>query len=337
MDWAECSNGAVGGVVWKVLSKLKVPNKIKVFGWRACCNILPTRVNLVHKKIIQDNRCKVCKFEAETGIHALWNCGVARDVWAGCSIRLQKCTGEQGDILQLMELIIACLSTDDLELFLVQAWIIWNQRNGLIHGKQLQPPEVLTKRAQDFLAEFRQANVQLSASPNIPCPSRWRPPPVEHFKLNFDASIFQDGENSGVGAIIQNDRGEVMAALSAKDPLVTGSEEVEIFACRRAVEFAVECGFLELVLTGDNQALMDALRTRQGLSSWLRHILQDVLSLLDGLRWVQFSFVKRSANNVAHVLARYAKDLVEDTVWIEDSPPHPPVVEALYFDSISVE
>ena len=128
-----------------------------------------------------------------------------------------------------------------------------------------------------------------------------------------------------------------MVALSAKGPPMTGNEEAEIYACRRAVEFAVECGFSELVLEGDNQALMDALSTRKGLSSWLGHILQDVLSLLDGLRWVQVSFVKKSANNVAHVLARYAKDLVEDIVSIEDSPPHPPVVEALYFDSISVE
>ena len=139
--------------------------------------------------------------------------------------------------------------------------------------------------------------------------------------MNFDASIFQDGENSGVRAIIRNDRGEVMAALSAKGPPVTGSDEAEIYACRRAVEFAVECGFSELVLEGDNQALMDALHTRQGRLSWLGHILQDVLLLLDGLRWVHVSFVKRSANNVAHVLARYAKDLVEDIVWIEDSPP----------------
>ena len=194
-DWAECSKGAVGGAVWKVLWKLKLPNKIKVFGRRACCNILPTRVNLVHRKIIQDNRCEVCKFEAETGIHALWNCGVARDVWARCSARLQKCAADQGDMLQLVEFLIARLSSDDLELFLVQAWIIWNQRNGIIHGKQLQPPEVLIKRAQDFLADFRQANVQLSASPLIPSPLRWRPPPVDRFKSNFDASIFLDGGN----------------------------------------------------------------------------------------------------------------------------------------------
>ena len=66
---------------------------------------------------------------------------------------------------------------------------------------------------------------------------------MERFKMNFDAFIFQDGENSGVGAIIRNDRGEVMVALSAKGPSVTGSDEPEIYACRRAVEFAVEWFF----------------------------------------------------------------------------------------------
>ena len=129
-----------------------------------------------------------------------------------------------------------------------------------------------------------------------------------------------------------------MAALSAKSPPVTGNKEAEIFACRRVVEFAVECGFSELILEGDNQALMNALNKWKGLSSWLGHVLQDVLCMLDRLRWVQIAFVKRSTNSVAHVLTRYAKDLVEDIVWTEDSPPPPPaVVEALYFDSVSVE
>ena len=95
---------------------------------------------------------------------------------------------------------------------------------------------------------------------------------------------------SGVGAIIKNDRGEVMVALSAKGPPVTGSEEAEIFACRKAMEFTMECRFSEVILEGDNQALMDALNKRKRLSSWLGHILQDVLCMLDRLRWVQIAF-----------------------------------------------
>ena len=111
-DWVECSKGAVGGGVWKTLWKLKVPNKIKVFGWRACCNILPTRVNLSKKRIIEDNRCEACKIEPETGVHALWNCGVVQDIWAGCSTHLQKCRGGYEDMVQLMEDLISRLSIE---------------------------------------------------------------------------------------------------------------------------------------------------------------------------------------------------------------------------------
>ncbi|XP_023882264.2 uncharacterized protein LOC111994610 [Quercus suber] len=45
-DKGECSGGVIGGLVWVKLWKLKIPNKIKVFGWRACLNTLPTRENL---------------------------------------------------------------------------------------------------------------------------------------------------------------------------------------------------------------------------------------------------------------------------------------------------
>ena len=69
--------GVMGGGVWKTLWKLKVPNKIKVFGWWACRSILPTWVNLSKKRIIAGNRCEACKMEPETEIHVLWNYGVA--------------------------------------------------------------------------------------------------------------------------------------------------------------------------------------------------------------------------------------------------------------------
>lgn len=89
---------------------------------------------------------------------------------------------------------------------------------------------------------------------------------------------------SGIGAIIRNDRGEVMASLSTKGPLVACSEEAEILACRHAVEFALECGFTKLVLEGDNQAIMTALSSRRGLVSQLGHIIQDVICMLNNLR-----------------------------------------------------
>ena len=79
-SWAETSAGPIGVQVWSILWMLNVPKKIKVFGWRACQNILPTRANLRRRKVMDEDVCMLCLREAETGVHALWDCAVARDV-----------------------------------------------------------------------------------------------------------------------------------------------------------------------------------------------------------------------------------------------------------------
>ena len=46
--------------------------------------------------------------------------------------------------------------------------------------------------------------------------------------------------------MIRNDKGEVMAAMVAKGPEVFCSEEAELLACRKAIEFVMDVGFSEL-------------------------------------------------------------------------------------------
>ena len=96
------------------------------------------------------------------------------------------------------------------------------------------------------MEEFRNAQSRLVTRPLSLNPISWRPPPPSHFKLNFDAVLFKDEEASGFGAIIWNELGEVMVALSGKGPPVSCSEEAEILACGRAVEFVLECGYKEI-------------------------------------------------------------------------------------------
>ena len=42
------------------------------------------------------------------------------------------------------------------------------------------------------------------------------------------------------------------------------------------------------------------------------------------------SQIRRGGNTVAHVLAQFPRNLVEDVIWIEDSPP--PALAALFHD-----
>ena len=143
------------------------------------------------------------------------------------------------------------LPREELEYFLVQAWMRWSQRNAVIHGGQLKEPGWLNRRAKECLGEYRKAQVTLMAT-NIPAGSFvWRAPPSEEYKMNFDAAVFSYQQCSGFGAIIRNSNGEVMVGMSAKGSYVHSSEEAEVMACRRMVEFSRDAGFSRLIIEED--------------------------------------------------------------------------------------
>ena len=74
--------------IWSAIWKLRLPNKVKVFAWRACHEILPTAVNLTTRKVIHDDKCLICTRKLESTIHALWDCVAIQDIWAGSSRKL---------------------------------------------------------------------------------------------------------------------------------------------------------------------------------------------------------------------------------------------------------
>ena len=199
----------------------------------------------------------------------------------------------------------------------------------MVYGGKLKDPRWLNKRAKEFLEDFHHALGQLRIPAICPSDNVWHPPPESAFKLNFDVVIFSELNCSRVGAMIRNERGEVMATMSVRGPQVVDSEEAEILACRRAMEFVREAGFTELVIEGDNVNVMKSVSASGAGQSRLGHIIQDIKWLTQGLRKVS-SYVRRVANSVAHGLARYAKYVKEDMYWIEDKPP--PVLKALYYD-----
>ncbi|XP_065637085.1 uncharacterized protein LOC136070709 [Quercus suber] len=152
--------------------------------------------------------------------------------------------------------------------------------------------------------------------------------------MNFDAAVFSDISASGVGVIIRNGNGLVMAALSARGPTVMDSDEAEVLACRRGLEFALEAGFGDLIVEGDNLNVMRAVVSNRSDWSRLGNLVDDVRHLAGRLRLVDFQCIRRSADGVAHSLARFARNISEECAWLEDTPP--PAAEALYVDSLSL-
>ena len=67
---------------------------------------------------------------------------------------------------------------------------------------------------------------------------------------------FDDCAASSHGAVIRNEKGEVMAAIAMRGGAVRDSEEVEVMACRKVLEFAIDAAFTEIILEGDNAMVM---------------------------------------------------------------------------------
>jgi len=56
--------------IWKVVGSLSVPNPVKIFLWRACNNLLPTKSNLFHKRVVKEALCPCCGRDEEDMVHA---------------------------------------------------------------------------------------------------------------------------------------------------------------------------------------------------------------------------------------------------------------------------
>ena len=147
------------------------------------------------------------------------------------------------------------------ELFSMVVWIIWQQWNNSRLGKHVLMPFQILQQAREKLREF--STLQIPTSPPRTTPaSCWRPLDHDYIKINFDGALFSKENRAGIGVVIRNEAGLVLASLSQQIPLPTTVSEVETLAGRRALEFAAEIGVNKVILEGDSSILIKALRGR---------------------------------------------------------------------------
>jgi hypothetical protein len=67
--------------VWNIMWKLKVPSKIRIFGWQALHGIIPFKCILVNRHIGQSGACPICDQGAEDVLHVLFTCPEVQEMW----------------------------------------------------------------------------------------------------------------------------------------------------------------------------------------------------------------------------------------------------------------
>ncbi|KAI8003086.1 hypothetical protein LOK49_LG08G00957 [Camellia lanceoleosa] len=151
------------------------------------------------------------------------------------------------------------------------------------------------------VGDYVRARVQgLRVCPNL---SQWRPPSVGVVKISFDAATFADLEAIGVGVIVQEAHGKVIAAMSERLPHWVDADCDEALAAASAIAFEVELGLSHIHLEGDTLSIIKAFRCEDQVLSCFGHILQGAVCTSRCFTSFCCSHVLRGGNKAAYGLA----------------------------------
>ena len=206
------------------------------------------------------------------------------------------------------------------DLFAAVIWSLWNRRNNIRLGKRALPLDKLMDFARECLIESPASNL-ISLNPQQRQATKWTALETRGFKINFDGATFADDDTAGIGVVIRNDAGLVMASLTQEIPMPASVIEVEALAARRALELALELGFNDIILEGDSEILIKSLMNGGSELAHYGHLAADILFLLSHFSKSRLYFVQRQCNRLAHSLARRASTPPLMSVWMEEISP----------------
>ena len=201
--------------LWKKIWALECPNKVRNLIWRACCNSLPSKCNLLRRTIITEQRCDRCKEENEDVVHAVWGCKGLDGVWGvndTWSFRNQRSFSSFSELLTWV-----FEYQRNPVLFAFTVWSIWHQRNQVRTQQAHRPLNRLSQWAHDSYSEYKALKIALAPSR----PKRrvwWKPPNPGKFKINFDGATFAEEKCFSLGVIIRDKEGLVIASMATRVP-----------------------------------------------------------------------------------------------------------------------
>ncbi|KAM6555296.1 hypothetical protein CsatB_002315 [Cannabis sativa] len=126
--------------------------------------------------------------------------------------------------------------------------------------------------------------------------------------------------NYGFGCVARGADGRIIEAISGSRLGVVGPEIAEVIGVKEALSWIKRNGWMEVEIETDALVVVQAVMGSIQMPSQFGFLVQDCRNLLSCINQVSLHFVKRSANRVAHCLAR-ASCYHSDCIVSEDTAP----------------
>ena len=129
---------------------------------------------------------------------------------------------------------------------------------------------------------------------------------------------FKTQSRQGLGVVVRNSYGRVIAGLSERITLPPTVEDLKALDSKNIVSFAIDLDLWDVVFEGDSEVIFKHLSSDQPIMAVFGHIVEDARSLAAMLRRFSYSHLKHKGNMVADKLTKQAKFLYEPKIWPDD-------------------
>lgn len=143
----------------------------------------------------------------------------------------------------------------------------------------------------------------------------WTKPVEGRFKINVDAALFQQDGFFGSGGVVRDSQGLLVAAHCWRREGVVQPDIAEAVGLKEVLGWIKNSGWLWADVEMDSLVVVHAVRSSIVMKSVFGLLIEDCKRLLAELPNVCLHFVKRSANRVAHLLARISR-IYADRVFL---------------------
>jgi ribonuclease HI len=155
------------------------------------------------------------------------------------------------------------------------------------------------------------ANVDRETRPQ----NRWIAPSPGWVKINWNASIDKKKGCIGLGAIIRDSAGNVLAAHGIVREGLSDPTTTEALGVILAIPLGRNRGLRMIQVEGDAKLIVEAVNSGNEDSSMRGHLIADIRVFLRDFQVWKVEHVSREGNKAAHILARMAVNQNLDSVW----------------------
>jgi ribonuclease HI len=318
---------------WKKLWQLHVPNKVKLFLWRALRGCLPVRGQLVQKGVRCNNKCPHCDNYEENEWHCFFGCNTVNDLWMETeewqhvSHYMNNAAGFVSMIFQMIEEI----EHADMAKITMLLWSIWWRRNQRCWQNKVPSALDVIRRARDSLNDWvnvQQQNTSTSRDGTTLASHTWTKPARGTLKCNIDAACYNEQNVYCIGACLRDEQGRFVQAFTTRlhgSPDIAEAEATGLLEALRWMQ-QPQLTNVNIAIEMDCLQVVKAMHARPMNMTEFGSIINLCHSLLvENDDW-KINYVRRQANRVAHALAQATRFTASPKVYNYCPPCIEPII-----------